>query len=344
MIVNQEDKMDNIQKINFSLKHFESSKDKDFLNALMIYNDIIPVDTKTGTNEITYFADNCELQPKRTMYFFGLYVNNILMGFVETGYLKISKTIIIDYIVLKEEYHLNSVFYPLFSLLQKFYSESMIDYDYMVTEVSTKCIEDSVDSESFFSRKMLQIEDFRIANALYLQPKLGINNEESSFEFQLMIKSSQPLVSLKTKTYLSIVKDIYFEHYKAWYQAVDKENSEEYEKHIDEQYRLIEKSLEKCSEVSLGIQSTFCQFYKAPDCHYACSTAGFVSETNKQSRPWLLLGIPIATILVFLFTFFVVKILEKYQITSNLFAPIFAAITVIFTSIFTVAFTKINKQ
>jgi hypothetical protein len=336
--------MEDIQKINFSLKHFESSKDKDFDKALMIYNDTIPVDTKTSTNEITFFVDNCELQKNRKMYFFGLYVNNVLMGFIETGYLKMSKTIIIDYIVLKDEYHLNSVFYPLFSLLQKFFSESIVDYDYIITEVSTKCIEDSVDSESFFSRKMLQIEDFRIANALYIQPKLGIHNEESSFEFQLMIKSSQPLVSLKTKTYLSIVKDIYYEHYKAWYQVVDKKHSEEYEKHIDEQYHLIEESLENCSEVSLGMHNTFCEYYKAPDCHYACSTAGFVSEPKKQSRPWLLFGIPLATILVFGLTFLVVKVLEKYQIASDLFAPIFAAITVIFTSIFTVAFTRINKQ
>ena len=336
--------MEDMQKINFSLKHFESSKDKDFDKALMIYNDKIPVDTKTSTNEITFFADNCELQKNRTMYFFGLYVNNILMGFVETGYLKISKTIIIDYIVLKDEYHLNSVFYPLFSLLQKFFSESIVDYDYIITEVSTKCIEDSVDSESFFSRKMLQIEDFRIANALYIQPKLGIHNEESSFEFQLMIKSAQPLVSLKAKTYLSIVKDIYYEHYKAWYQVVDKEHSEEYEKHIDEQYHLIEESLDNCSEILLGTHNTFCEYYKAPDCHYACSTAGFVSEPQKRNRPWLLFGIPLATILVFGLTFLVVKALEKYQITSALFAPIFAAITVIFTSIFTVAFTRINKQ
>ena len=336
--------MEDIQKINFSLKHFESSKDKDFVKALMIYNDTIPVDTKTSTNEITYFIDNSELQQNRKMYFFGLYVNNVLMGFVETGYLKVSKTIVIDYIVLKDEYHLNSVFYPLFSLLQRFFSESMIDYDYIITEVSTKCIEDSVDSESFFSRKMLQIEDFRIADALYIQPKLGIHNEESSFEFQLMIKSSQPLVSLKTKTYLSIVKDIYYEHYKAWYQVVDEEHSEEYEKHIDEQYHLIEKSLQNRSEISLGMQSSFCEYYKAPDCHYACSTAGFVSVEKKQSRPWLLIGIPIATMLVFGLTFLVVKILEKYQITSDLFAPIFAAITVICTSIFTVAFTRINKR
>lgn len=336
--------MEDIQKIGFSLKHFESSKDKDFINALMIYNDTIPVDTKTNTNEIIYFADNCKSQPNREMFFFGLYVNNTLMGFVETGYLKITKTIIIDYIVLKEEYHLNSVFYPLFSLLQRYFSQEMIDYDYIITEVSTKCPEESVDSESFFSRKMLQIEDFRLAEALYLQPKLGVGNEESNFRFQLMIKSSQSLLSLKKKTYLAIVKDIYYEHYNAWYQTVDKESSEEYKIHIDSQFHLIEKSLEQKDEVLLTIQPPICEYYKSPDCHYNCSTAGFVKEKRTKSRPLLLLSVPFVTLAAFFLSLLIFKILENNQIKVTSFAPIFAAITAICTSIFSIAFTHISKS
>ena len=170
--------MDNIVGASFCVKRFTSSKDKDFIKALILYNDTIPVDTKTSSNEIMYFADHCSIQPKRIMYFFGLYCNEHLVGFVETGYLLTTKTIIIDYIVLKEEYRLNSVFYPLFSLIQRYFSENMIDYDYIATEVSTKCPEQSVDAESFFSKKMLQMEDFRIAEVLYRQPGLGLDNLE----------------------------------------------------------------------------------------------------------------------------------------------------------------------
>lgn len=334
--------MDEIQKINFSLKRFESSKDKDFDRAIMIYNEIIPADTKTRTNEIIYFADNCKVQPNREMFFFGMYVNSYLMGFVECGYLINTKTLIIDYIVLKQEYHLNSVFYPLFSLLQRYFSESMIDYDYIVTEVSTKCPEESVDSESFFSKKMLQIEDYRIIDALYLQPQLGLNNEESNFEFQLMIKSSQSLTSLKKSTYLAIVRDIYFEHYNSWYQKTEVENAENYKIHIESQYELIKLSLENCDEVRLSVHDPVCEYFKAPDCHYTCSTAGFISEKNK-SRPSLLVGIPFITVLAALFAFILTLILEKYNITSSVFTPIFAAITVICTSIFINAFNKTAK-
>ena len=50
--------METIEKITYSVKHFENSKDKDFMNALQIYNDYISVDTKTSTNQIIYFADH----------------------------------------------------------------------------------------------------------------------------------------------------------------------------------------------------------------------------------------------------------------------------------------------
>lgn len=331
--------MDSLQKITFELKHFASSKDKDFSKALRIYNDTIPVDTKTSTSDLIYFADNSKMQANREMFFFGLYVNNILIGFIEAGYLKKTKTIIIDYIVLKNEYHLNSIFYPLFSLMQRYFSESMIDYDFIITEVSSKCLQESVDSESFFSKKMLLLEDFGLVDGLYIQPKLGIHNEESNFEFQLMIKSSQAINSLKKKTYLAIVKDIYFEHYNAWYQVVDKEHSEEYTAHIEKQYHTIEKALEGLDEISLNTQSPVCEYYKAPDCHYTCSTAGFISE-KKSKKSALLICIPVLAIIVFLISLIIFKILEKNQISANTFAPIFAAVTALSTCVYTVAFSK----
>ncbi|PYG88877.1 hypothetical protein LY28_01241 [Ruminiclostridium sufflavum DSM 19573] len=188
--------MENTVNMEYSIKRFQSSKDKDFIKALMIYNSTIPVDTKTSSNEIIYFVDHSILQPKREMFFFGLFAGGEIVGFMETGYLITTKTIIIDYIVLKEAYRLNSVFYPLFSLVQRYFSEHMIDFDFIATEISTKCPEESVDVESFFSKKMLQMEDFRIVELLYRQPKLGLNNEESNFDFELMIKSAQSVVSM----------------------------------------------------------------------------------------------------------------------------------------------------
>lgn len=335
--------MENIKKISYSIKRFENSKDKDFLKALKIYNDSVPVDTKTSTNELIYFADNWNCQKSRLMYFLGLYIDNQIIGYVEAGYLLKTKVIIIDYIVIKEEYHLNSAFYPLFGLVQKFFSDELIDYDFIVTEVSTKSIDD-IDSESFFSKKMLQLEDFRIADQVYIQPKLGIENEESNFEFQLLIRSKHALSVIKTETYISIVKDIYYEHYLAWYSAMDPDRAAEYKRHIDEQF---EKIISKLSgeEVRFENCNSICQFYKSPECHYqSSSTAGFIDKSTKKNRPMLLLGIPILMLVETIFSLLLYKFIEKNNINAASFVPIFTAITTLCAAIFTISFTKIRRD
>lgn len=337
--------MEGMVEIGFSIKRFLSSKDKDFTKALMIYNSTIPVDTKTNTSEIIYFADHYSLHPKREMYFFGLYVDECIVGFMEAGYLKTTKTIIIDYIVLKEAYRLNSIFYPLFSLVQRYFSEQMIDYDYIATEVSTKCPEESVDSESFFSKKMLQMEDFRVVENLYRQPKLGLDNEESNFDFQLMIKSAQAVTSLKKQTYLAIVYDIYFEHYYSWYETIDTERSNAYREHLEEQYKIIKLQIDKVERDILLIgQPPSCAYYKAPDCHFNSSTAGFVTNPKAKHKSILIWGIPLITTCAFGFALLIYIILSKMQIPPEKFAGIFAAITAVGTGLFTLVFNKFSKS
>lgn len=339
--------MNNNVYTSFNVKRFLSSKDKDFIKALMLYNDIIPVDTKTSSNEIMFFCDHCDMQPKRIMYFLGLYCDEQLVGFVEAGYLTTTKTIIIDYIVLKDEYRLNSVFYPLFSLIQRYFSENMIDYDYIATEVSTKCPEQSVDAESFFSKKMLQMEDFLIAEVLYRQPRLGLDNLESNFDFQLMIKSKQSIPFMKKETYLSIVHDIYFNHYYPWYEVADEERSADYKKHLEIEFELVETHVNKLSNnIILSNQGVACAFYRAPDCHYNSSTAGFVRSKKKKRMHKLILwlGIPCVIIAAFLVSMGAYFLLKKINIQPDKFAGLFAAISAVFTGILTLIFSLFAKS
>ena len=338
--------MENNISVSFYVKRFTSSKDKDFIKALMLYNDTIPVDTKTSSNEIMYFCDHSAMQPKRVMYFFGLYCDDYLVGFVETGYLLTTKTIIIDYIVLKEEYRLNSIFYPLFSLIQQYFSENMIDYDYIATEVSTKCPEQSVDAESFFSKKMLQMEDFRIAEVLYRQPRLGLDNIESNFDFQLMVKSKQSMSFMKKASYLAIVHDIYFEHYYPWYEVADSARSAEYKIHLEAEYEQVKGKVEQIpSDIILSNQGVSCAYYKAPDCHYNASTAGFVQgKKQKLARKLIFgIGIPCVTVGAFLISMAAYYLLKELNIQPDMFAGIFAAISATFTGVLTLAFSAFAK-
>lgn len=339
--------MENNVFTSFNIKRFLTSKDKDFVKALMLYNNTIPVDTKTSSNEIMYFCDHCSMQPKRTMYFFGLYCDEHLVGFMEAGYLTTTKTIIIDYIVLKEGYRLNSVFYPLFSLIQRYFSENMIDYDYIATEVSTKCPEQSVDAESFFSKKMLQMEDFRIVEVLYRQPRLGMDNLESNFDFQLMIKSKQSIPFMKKETYLSIVHDIYFHHYYPWYEVADKSRSTEYKEHLETEYELVKGKVNQVpNNIVLSNQAVWCAYYKAPDCHYNASTAGFVpgKKQKKMHKLILWIGIPCVIIAAFLTSTGVYFLLKRMNIQPDMFAGLFAAISAVFTGILTLAFSLFAKS
>lgn len=191
---------------------------------------------------------------------------------------------------------------------------------------------------------MLQMEDFRIVDALYRQPKLGIDNLESNFDFQLMIRSAQSIAALKKDTYLAIVKDIFFEHYHSWYDVADPQRSDTYLDHLKEQYELVKKNVDqiKGDKVSLSYQIPSCEYYKAPDCHFNSSTAGFTPRTHMK-KPFLLLGVPVIALCSFGVTLFIYIILNQMNIQPDKFAGIFAAITAVCTAIFTLISTKMSK-
>ena len=80
-----------------------------------------------------------------------------------------------------------------------------MDYDYIITEVSISTLAENVDKESYYVRKLLQAEDFRIIDIPYPQPQLGLNNFESNFNLRLMVKSINSIGSLKSDTLKNII-------------------------------------------------------------------------------------------------------------------------------------------
>lgn len=334
---------------NFKIKRFQASEDKDFIKALKIYNDTIPVETKTDTNEIVSFVDKNK-SGSREMFFFGLYYNNEIIGYIESAYLQETKVIMIDYITLKTEFNLNGIFYPLFSLFQQFFSENLIDYDYIITEISVRTIDESVDKESYFSRKLLRIEDFKIIDIPYPQPQLGANNFESNFDLRLMIKSLNPIKSLKTDTLLSIVKDIYFNHYYDWYKNfMTEDETKSYSRHLEEQQEEFRKNLRGLKIIKLAeLPHGLCDHFLSKDCYYnsnEISTAGFVSNSKLKHKNWLLLlGIPITIIVGIVISYFIYMLLDKYKIASKDITPIFASISATITGIIALLFSNKAKK
>ena len=334
---------------SFTIKRFQSSEERDFIKALKIYNDTIPVETKTSTNEITYFLDKKEID-NREMYFFGLYYNEEVIGYIECGYLFQTKSIIIDYLTLKNEFNINGIFYPLFSLFQQYFSDNLVDYDYIITEVSIRTLAENVDKESYYVRKLLQAEDFRIIDIPYPQPQLGLNNFESNFNLRLMVKSINSIGSLKSDTLKNIIKDIYYNHYLNWYKNfIHGEELKRYEKHIDEQFNKVQNSIK--GESTILLQESLagvCEHYCSSDCFYKSSeisTAGFAkNKTNGRKKLIWIIGIPIVISVSVLLAFFIPFILLKFNISSNEIAPFFTAISATLTGLLGLIFSNKTKK
>lgn len=337
-------KASSLQSI-YKIKLFGSSSDKDFIKALKIYNDIIPAETKTSTNEITTYVDK-KSDDNRDMYFFGLYFNDEVIGYVESGYLKITKTLVIDYFVLKEQFNYNSIFYPLFSLFQKFFSDNLIDIEYFVAEVSVKTLGQNVDKESYYLRKLLQAEDFRLIDLPYPQPRLGDNNYESNFNLRLMIKSTSSIYEIRNQTFMSIIEDIYINHYLSWYSSfLIPAKIEDYQKHIDNLITSIKTNLNPDEKIRLNVLPIgTCEYYMTTQCFYKSneiSTAGFAKNntTKTISLTWII-GIPLVIIFAIAFTFLLFVLLEKFKMKTDDIAPLLTPISSIFTGILALAFSN----
>lgn len=328
----------------YKIKHFTSSSDKDFIKALKIYNDSIPAETKTSTNEITSYVDK-KSDDNRDMYFFGLYFNDEVIGYSETGYLKHTKTLIIDYFVLKEQFNYNSIFYPLFSLLQTFFSDNLIDIEYFVTEVSIKTIEQNVDKESYYLRKLLQAEDFRLIDFPYIQPKLGDTNFESNLDLRLMIKSTNTIQEIRSETFMAIVEDIYSNHYISWYMSfLNEKEKKEYAKHINDLLNSVRQKLELDKTIKLQVRPiSTCEYYMTTQCFYKTndvSTAGFAKNVTKSVNLIWILGIPIIIAFSIAVTFLIFIILNKLNIPTESIAPLLTPITSTFTGIIVLFFSN----
>ena len=103
--------------INYELVRLKDSSDKDFQNALKIYRSSTPHEQKTNSSEIVYWVDNQREFGIGELFFFGLKVNGVVVGYAELAYVKNERVLIIDYINLDQNYRSNSNFYTFYALI-----------------------------------------------------------------------------------------------------------------------------------------------------------------------------------------------------------------------------------
>lgn len=330
---------------SYQIKRYLSSNDQELVEALKIYNDVVAPETKTSIEEITAFVD-LNYTGLREMYFFGLYYNAKIVGYFQCGYLKQTKTLIIDYVVFKNEYNYNSIFFPLFSLIQRYFSDNLVDIDYYIMEVSIRTLEENVDKESYYSRKWLTAEDFRLINTPYPQPKLGSKNLESNFDLRLMIKSSHPINTIKSDTFISIVKDVYINHYIDWYKNfMDHNELEDYKQHIEDQLNKVENNLKEISIIELNnFNPKECEYFLSDKCCYSNlkpSTAGFAPNVNNKSkRLFRMFAIPAIIVFSFLSSVAIYLLLNQIHLANESFFPVFSTVSSAITGLLVFLFSQ----
>lgn len=248
------------KKSEFKIKRFKSSKDKEFLDALIIYSNTIAPEIKTNTNEITYWIDKFnEKFSDKELYIFGLYYNEKLIGYSQLVYFKNDKFVFIDYLCLNDPYKKNAIFYPLYNLIETYLIEERCDYKYIITEVSYTENNLDIDEASILLLNLLFMENYGIADAMYYQPLLGLDNQESNFENKLMIKSNEPIRKMKKETYLNIVETIYKKHYLCWYEPLldTNDNYKQYEKHINKLFENVKNK----NKHDISVFDTYSKIY-----------------------------------------------------------------------------------
>jgi hypothetical protein len=321
----------------FAIRRITKETDSDYIQALRIYNDIIPVETRTNTNEITHWLKKDDVNTLFKTMLFILYLDNKVVGFSMMSYLAANKIIVIEYLALELQYRINSVFLSYIGLLQDYLREFDIEVSYYVTDISNKGAGKNIDKESKLFRKLICLEGFGRINTIYYTPPLGLMNHESEFESFLYIKTNDSIKQINRETYLDIVRAIYYDYYYEWYKdfLLKEEYLNDYKQRIDSCFASVKKNI--TDNLSCEIIYAECPFVNEP--YTDEKTHGPLPIPQKdKSKKMLFIFIPLLFIvpLVIILPYnFILKALKipldlAYSIISGYFTTIVTALSTYF--------------
>lgn len=245
----------------FSIKRVKRTTDSDYINAIKIYNENIPYDIRTPSNELTFWLNEDPHKLPFNLYCFILYFNNKVIGFAMETYIKRTKIMVGEYITLQNEYNFETVLFTFLDLMHNYYRMWNVDISYLVNEISNKNSGKGVDKESKLFKKILCVQGFGEIFAPYTTLPLGLNNYESSFDAKLFVKSNDNIVNLSKETYISIAESIYYDYFVTWYNPFFTENeSKKYKQIVDSIFSGLNDSLMK--ESILNIKYVDCPVLK----------------------------------------------------------------------------------
>ena len=328
--------MDNKLEYRFAIKHIKKLTDDDYIKALHIYNDTTPYEIRTPSNEITFWlSKQNDTTPFKT-YAFVLYLNDEVIGMSMTTYIKRTGVVIDEYLAVKEQYRIQTIFIGFEDLVQGFYKENNIEVSFFLTEISHKGNGNEIDRESRISLKLLCVQEYGKIDALYYALPLGLNNYESNFRAFLYIKGIDLIKTINSSTYLKIVESIYYDYWKTWYSPIMKSAELEiYAEQINKQFYEIKKTVNAMDSTIIVNHSK---------CSYLNGGTDFskgaipVKRKNKISSYWILFPIIIVLPLFIIWGYSeALKLLNlSTTIESTVIGTIISSIITGLTSLFIV--------
>lgn len=319
---------------SFKIKEATKAKRRDVEKAIDIYIHTVDHGSETNTNEIYDYISN-KYDENRIMFFYVLYHNGDVEGYAEYAYLPKNSTLVLDYICTESRNH--TYFYNFYHLILESITESLKNQSkhikYIITELSLRK-EGSmlIDLDSNYFRKLLSIEEFTLLKLPYYQPNLNEIFSNEVLEFNLAIKTlngnNTTNLIINREFYLSMVKEIYDEHYKAWY--YHNHDEVKVNNYIDNLYKEIQNTLPN-KDIFQRINVVNCTLFEEGICKQISPENITITKLKKQKRKmikkmgsWLVFCI--ATLL-----FSTLQLIPNFPIILTNFATILLSFLTIIT-------------
>jgi hypothetical protein len=234
---------------SYALKRYETSKDPDLAEALLVYIRNTAADIRTDPEEITYWIDHFAEKFGDEFYVFGFYCDGMVIGYAEAAYFVAERLIALDYIVVNEPDREPDVFLTFMRYLKNYLESAHQNYRYGVAEVTYGPGRQIRSRDTIKMTRLLQARGFHIIHGPYHQPALG-DNRESEMQADLLMFSTSEMDSIKPETYLSIVHTLYYKYYLRWYTYGPV--SKNYKKPLDQLFRRIKKAVRERDRIFIG--------------------------------------------------------------------------------------------
>ena len=156
----------------------------------------------------------------------------------QAAYSPIEYLYFVEYLTIAEKHRGNNVFFEMVEQMKAFLEDAHPDYRYGVTEVMNEPGRDHPSPAKQLLIRLLKFVGFRLIHAPYFQPRLTMDDCESELSGVWLMYCPTPLRSIRSLTYLSILRTIYYENYLGW--KGESSSKHAYKKHLDALYAKIQ--------------------------------------------------------------------------------------------------------